>query len=277
MPRFSVVIPAFNEASYLEDCLRSLAGQDFAGLVEVIVVDNNSTDDTAIIAQARGATVVREDEPGVCSARQRGTERSRGEIIVSTDADTTFARGWLSSIDRAFDRNPTCVAVAGPCRFVGGPLWAAAYPKLLFGLVHLLYLATGRVCYVTATNLAFRRDAWSGYDTRLTQGGDELDLLRRLRSRGRVVFDLHEPTRTSARRLDRGLFYNIAITFLFYYVLGYCLNRLFHRRLLGTAPAFRGPAGSSTSPRWHGHLATACVLLVLVFLGGSARELVVMV
>jgi hypothetical protein len=142
------------------------------------------------------------------------------------------------------------VAVAGPCRFVGGPFWAVVYPKLLFGLVHLLHLVTGRVCYVSAANLAFRRDAWTGYDTRLTQGGDELDLLRRLRARGRLVFDLHNPTRTSARRLNRGLIYNIAVTFLFYYVLGYCLNRLFHRRLVGTAPAVRGTAGSSASRRW---------------------------
>jgi hypothetical protein len=217
--------------------------------------------------------VVREVEPGVCCARHRGTQLSRGEIIVSTDADTTFDRGWLSSIDRAFTRNPGCVAVAGPCRFVAGPLWAVVYPKLLFGLVHLLYLAIGRVCYVTATNLAFRRDAWFGYDTRLAQGGDELDLLRRLRSRGRVVFDLHNPTRTSARRLNRGLFYNIAVTFLFYCVLGYCLNRLFHRRLLGTAPAFRCPAGSRPPRRWLGHMATASVLLMLMFLSRLTGEL----
>ncbi len=46
----SVVIPAYNEAGYLESTLKSLQQQDFAGAYEVIVVDNNSTDDTAAVA-----------------------------------------------------------------------------------------------------------------------------------------------------------------------------------------------------------------------------------
>ncbi|EQD46200.1 Glycosyl transferase, family 2 domain protein, partial [mine drainage metagenome] len=48
-PRFSVVIPAYNEANYIGATLASLARQDFPGAVEVIVVDNNCTDDTAEI------------------------------------------------------------------------------------------------------------------------------------------------------------------------------------------------------------------------------------
>ena len=82
-PRYSVVIPAFNEQAYLGACLASLAAQDYPGAFEVIVVDNNSTDDTAVIAAAAGATVVVEPEQGVCQARQRGTEVARGEIVIS--------------------------------------------------------------------------------------------------------------------------------------------------------------------------------------------------
>jgi len=51
-------------------------------------------------------------------------------------------------------------------------------------------------------------------DTRLTQGGDELDLLRRLQAAGEVVYDVTNPTRTSSRRLDEGLLNNVAVTFL---------------------------------------------------------------
>jgi glycosyltransferase involved in cell wall biosynthesis len=277
-PRFSVVVPALNESAYIAECLRSLAAQDFTGPVEVIVVDNDSTDDTGDIARAMGATVVTETEAGVCCARQRGTEAARGEIVVSTDADTTFDHTWLSRIDRVLTQNPGAVAVAGPCRFADGPLWASVYPRLLFGLVHVLYLATGRVCYITATNTAFRKSAWSGYDTRLTQGGDELDLLRRLRARGRVVFDTRNATLTSARRLNRGLFYNITVTLFFYYLFGYGLNRLSHRRLVGTAPVFRGTAGSSPPRRWLGHLVAACMLVMMtLFMGGIALELVALV
>jgi glycosyltransferase involved in cell wall biosynthesis len=96
------------------------------------VVDNNSTDRTASIAAAAGATVVFEAERGVCQARQRGTEAARGEIIVSTDADTRFTPGWLSGIDWAFHHHPGAVAVAGPCRFTAAPWWGNLYSTVLF-------------------------------------------------------------------------------------------------------------------------------------------------
>ena len=245
-PRISVVIPAFNEARHIADTLVSLARQDFEGEYEIIVIDNNSSDDTAAVAVAHGASVAFEADPGVCSARQRGVELARGEIVVSTDADTTFDPGWLSRIDSVFARDSGCVAVAGPCRFVDGPWWAL-YTWILFTLVYVVYRVTGRVLYATATNIAFRKAAWTGYDTRLTQGGDELDLLRRLRERGEVVFRLDNPTFTSSRRLRVGLFYNIFVTFLIYYVLGYLLNRITRRKLLGTAPAFRHESGGERS------------------------------
>jgi len=247
-PRYSVVIPAFNEQAYLGACLASLAAQDYPSAFEIIVVDNNSTDDTAVIAAAASATVVFEPERGVCQARQRGTEVARGEIIISTDADTTFTPGWLSSIDQAFARHPGAVAVAGPCNFVGAPRWGILYPKLLFGMVNLVKRTTGRVVYISATNIAFRKSVWTGYDTRLTQGGDELDLLRRLQAGGEVIFDPTNPTRTSSRRLDEGLLYSIAVTFFYYYLLGYVLNRMFRRPVLGTAPPFRRTRDRKTRP-----------------------------
>jgi glycosyltransferase involved in cell wall biosynthesis len=238
-PRFSVVIPAFNEAGYLAGALGSLARQDFTGAYEVIVVDNNSTDETARIAESFGARVVKEPRPGVCHARQAGTENSRGEIVVSTDADTTFPVSWLSTIDQAFSAHPSCVAVGGPCTFTDAPWWGTIYSRVLFNIVYFVALVSGRVFYITATNISFKKAAWDGYDTRLTQGGDELDLLRRLRRRGKVIFLPGNPTMTSARRLQRGLAYNVFISFLYYYVLAYLVNRLFRRTLLCTAPVFR--------------------------------------
>lgn len=239
-PRFSVVIPAFNEAGFIENCLDSLRNQDFEGRYEVIVADNDSTDGTADIARSRGATVVHEPRAGVCSARQRGTEAASGEIVVSTDADTIFRPDWLSRIDQAFKADAELVAVAGPCRFVNGPWWARAYAWILFHIVSLVSRITGRTLYVTATNIAFRKSAWPGYDMHATQGGDELGLLRRLRSRGPVAFDIRNATLTSSRRLSRGLTYTVVITCLYYYLLGYSLNRLVGRQVVGMAPAFRG-------------------------------------
>ena len=248
LPRFSVVVPAHNEAEFLGDCLESLLGQDFAGGYEIIVVDNNSTDGTADVARAFGVTVTSEPRLGVCWARQSGTELAFGEIVVSTDADTVYDPGWLSRIDRAFRADPAVVAVAGPCRFVDAPRWGRMYAGALFRSVNFLSRITGRVPYVAAANLAFRRKEWEGYDTQATQGGDELDLLRRLRRRGRVRFDASNPVFTSARRMQRGLAYNIAVTFLFYYVLGYSLNRLAGRTVVGMAPSFRTAGPRAKEP-----------------------------
>ena len=267
--RFSVVIPAYNEAGYLTDTLQSLRDQDFDGPFEVIVVDNDSTDETATVAAAFGVRVLREAERGVCAARQRGSAAAVGEIIVSTDADTVPPRNWLRSLDATFAAAPDAVAVAGPCQYANPCWWARAYPTLLFGLVAGVFALTGSVCYVTATNLAVRRSAFPGYDLKLTQGGDELDLLRRLRRVGRVVWNRHNVVTTSPRRLQRGLLYTIVVSFFVYYLLAYLVNRLGGRRLLGTAPAFRWRSKAGTRrrrPRSRG----ALTLIVIMVAGALA-------
>lgn len=266
-PRVSVVVPALNEAAFLPRCLHALALQDYTGGYEVIVVDNNSTDATSEVAVAHGARVVREQRPGVCAARQRGTEVARGEIVVSTDADTTVGPRWLTRIADTFDRDPQCVCVAGPCQYRGGPWWGLAYIKVLFGLVCGIFRVTGHVFYVTATNLAFRKSAWSGYDLNLTQGGDEVDLLRRLRKQGHVVFLLDNPSLTSPRRLNNGLFYNLFVTFGYFYFLGYWVNHLSGKPIIGTAPAFRTEARPALS-RWAGTLRTGAIGVVVVVVLG---------
>lgn len=247
-PRFSVIVPAFNEEAVLAGCLDALSAQTFEGAVEVIVVDNASTDGTAALARRCGARVVHEPQAGVCFARQRGLEAASGEIVVTTDADTTCPPRWLQEIDDQFRRRPEAVAVAGPCVYVDGPWWSKAWAHLLFGLVALLAVLVGRVVYVSATNLAFYRRSFSGYDTRLTQGGDELDVLRRLRQSGRVVFVRPNPTYTSARRLTRGLVHSLVVSLCFHYLLGYVLNRVVKRPLVGTAPAIRAPEPSAHPP-----------------------------
>ncbi len=262
-PRFSVVIPAYNEAPYISETLVSIKKQNFAGKVEIIVVDNNSTDSTVQIAKSLGAIVVEEKQPGVCFARQKGTQVATGEIIISTDADTYYSVDWLSRIDGTFSKKPNAVAVVGSCHYIGGPIWGTIYPYLLFGLISVVYRLTGRTYYATATNIAFKKSAWHGYNTMLTQGGDELDLLRNLRKEGTVVFSNGNPTFTSARRLTRGFIYNFVITFLIYYVLEYNLNRIFKRRVLGSAPHFRNEYSPKVLSLLNGAIILALLLMVI--------------
>ncbi len=238
-PRFSIVVPAYNEAAYLGHALQALLQQDLAEPYEIIVVDNDSMDRTGEIAASYGVTVVTEPARGICQARQRGTIEARGEIVVSTDADTIPPRDWLTRIDRQFRCSDRIVAVAGPCQYENPSWWVRLYPKLLFGAVERVFAWTGHVFYISATNTAFRRSAFPGYDSTLTQGGDELDLLRRLRRRGQVVWDSSNIVTTSPRRLQQGLLYTFFISFLTFYLLAYLLNRVSSRQILGMAPVFR--------------------------------------
>ena len=62
------------------------------------------------------------------------------------------------------------VAVAGPCQYENPSWWARLYPKLLFGAVDRVFAWTGRVFYISATNTAFRRSAFPGYDSTTDPG-----------------------------------------------------------------------------------------------------------
>lgn len=237
--RFSIVIPCFDEEDYVGATLMSLEKQDFKGGYEVIVVDNNCTDNTVPIAKEYGARIVTENRPGVCWARQAGTRAAKGTFVISTDADTTFDTNWLSCIDSELQKNTDLVAICGPCDFVDSPWWGTIYPLLLFSSVRLSYLVFKRTFYITATNTTFKKSAWDGYDTSQTQGGDELSLLHQLRKKGNVAFTTSYKVHTSSRRLDNGLWYNVFVTFLFYYLGAYYINRLFKRTIIGSAPAYR--------------------------------------
>ena len=237
--RFSVVVPAHNEADGLGAALDALLDQDVDAAYEVLVVDNASTDATAAIARSRGVRVVPEPRRGVCQARQTGVEVARGELIASTDADTVVPRDWLRRLDAVLRADPALVAVAGPCRYADPPWWAAVFPPAFFLVVGRLHAATGRLLYLTATNVAFRRDGFPGYDVRLTQGGDEVDLRRRLQAWGPVAWDARNAVLTSSRRMNFGLVHTLVVSFGYHYGLNYALGRLLRRRVLGPAPAIR--------------------------------------
>ncbi len=273
--RLSVVVPAFDEEAYLPATLASLARQQVPGGFEVVVVDNASTDGTAEVAARHGARVVREETPGVCAARQRGTEEARGAIVVSTDADTVHPDGWLARLAERFDADDV-VAVAGPCRYLDPPWWARVFPVGAFALVGAVHALTGRVLYLTATNVAFRKEGFPGYDTRLTQGGDEVDLLRRLRRQGRVVWDGGNPVLTSSRRMDQGLLHTLFVSYGYHYALNLALNRLRPERVMHVAPVIRQQQAATSRRlrrRWRTVLAlTVTAALLLRRRPGRGRE-----
>lgn len=90
-PEISVIIPVYNKEKYVEDCIRSIATQDFYSY-ETIIVDDGSTDSSAEICdrlarEFSNITVVHTENGGVTAARRIGVEHSKGKFVTFADAD----------------------------------------------------------------------------------------------------------------------------------------------------------------------------------------------
>lgn len=133
-PDVSVVICTYNRCELLPPALESMSAQD-AGNVryEVVVVDNNSTDQTRQVIEsfiARGQSNMRyvfEGKQGLSHARNAGISNAKAPIIAFTDDDIRAERGWVAAIKRAFDEHPEV-------DFIGGkvlPRWEHEPPAWL--------------------------------------------------------------------------------------------------------------------------------------------------
>lgn len=94
-PLVSVIVPVWNDADRLEDCLRALDAQTYPSL-EVVVVDNGSAQPVGrVVARHPRALLVSEARPGSYAARNAGLARARGEVLAFTDADCLPATDWV--------------------------------------------------------------------------------------------------------------------------------------------------------------------------------------
>lgn len=95
--KVSAIVPVFNEESTLKDCLNSLKNQSYKNL-EIIVVDDGSTDNSLKIAKEFNIDVLKQNHSGPGNARNAGADKSQGEILVFADADMTFDKDFVSDL-----------------------------------------------------------------------------------------------------------------------------------------------------------------------------------
>jgi len=96
-PKVSAVIPAYNESEDIGACVKSLADQDYLNL-EIIVVDDGSTDDTYGIAERLGAKVIKGEHKGPGFSRNLGAKQAKGDILLFVDADMIFPKDYVTNI-----------------------------------------------------------------------------------------------------------------------------------------------------------------------------------
>jgi glycosyltransferase involved in cell wall biosynthesis len=244
-PKISVVIPTLNEGKYLAKTLERLRTQEFKEF-EVIVVDGGSSDNTGRIAKNYGASLITEPGANVCRARNIGLHEARGQVIVGADADTVYPVNHLSVIWREFAKDPRVVAVTGGWMLVNGPRWAIRMWQLITATISFVYRFSGVVLYAPAFNLAYRRDIlleMGGYDETLDFGGDELDILRRLKKaklpsgeNGKIVFTRELNPKTSGRRYNVGFLTFLTHELIYNYWLNYILRKYFSKRTIRAKP-----------------------------------------
>ncbi|MFX0204256.1 MAG: glycosyltransferase family 2 protein, partial [Candidatus Hodarchaeota archaeon] len=141
--KLSFVIPAHNEKENIGQCLlsimRELEGDSYN--VEIIVVDNASTDSTGEIARRYpGVVVVDEQKKGLVVARQAGFERATGDLVANIDADTMLTPGWIEKVLREFEEDPNLVCLSGPLMYYDLSIWKRTLVKLFYGLAFGIYL-----------------------------------------------------------------------------------------------------------------------------------------
>ena len=196
LSKISFIIPCWNEEPVLRRTLERLlaCAQPLGVPFEVIVADDASTDRSAEIARAGGATVVPTHRRQIAGTRNAGAKAATGDLLIFVDADTLVTpevlRGAVDAIRQG--------AVGGGCavRF-DEPL--PFYARILVPVLSRIYRATGLAagCFLFTTRRAF--DAAGGFDEGL-YASEECSLSWALMRQGRFVV-LRESVLTSSRKL----------------------------------------------------------------------------
>lgn len=173
-PLVSVIMAAYNAAEHIGEALESVLAQDWRPL-EVVVVDDGSTDETAsIVARYPDVVCVQQDNKGPSAARNAAVEHSSGEFVANFDSDDLLPTTRVHDQVGYLLAHPEVGAVFGRQEWLNAPEWMAR---------DTVY---GDVDGIPLSSVMFRRDVFlelGGYDTSFVHGED-MDLLVRMRERG---------------------------------------------------------------------------------------------
>lgn len=208
LPQVSIIIPVKDRPLDLRLCLESIAALDYPQeRLEIIVVDDGSSDNTPQVACELGARLVHSGAigGGPAAARNQGARAAQGEILAFIDSDCTASTQWLRELLPAFS-TPQVAAVGG---WVDGmhssvPLdrYEAVMSSLNLGRRAMSGSAGGDTFYLPSCNLLLRRDAFvaaGGFRAEL-HVGEDVDLTWRLRDAGRSIVYLPQGSVCHAHR-----------------------------------------------------------------------------
>ena len=204
----TVIVPAFNEESYIgptlqsvNDAKESVERRDDVN-VEIIVVDNGSTDRTAEIARSFGARVIEEPRGNVAIARNAGARAASGQVLAFVDADTLWPESLLCRVVDVMS-DGRCVGGAVDTDYRPKQILVGAYLRFWRFFGKMLRMAQGATQFCQATVFA----SLDGYNETIFMGED-VDFYWRLRDAARrqdAIVQLVDDVRVipSCRRFDQ--------------------------------------------------------------------------
>jgi len=197
----SVVIPAYNEEKYIRNCLESIMKQTVQPF-EIIVVDNNSTDNTVKLAQSfKKVRVLHEPKQGIIPTRNTGFNAAKGDIIARTDADTIVPKNWIEHIQNLFITKGID-AVSGPSFYYDVPIKSHLFVAFFFSISKLFF---GHPILL-GPNTALKSDVWQAVKNTICLDDhvvhEDLDLSIHIAQLGKKIFyDRSLIVKCSARRI----------------------------------------------------------------------------
>ncbi|MCA2213893.1 bifunctional glycosyltransferase/CDP-glycerol:glycerophosphate glycerophosphotransferase [Jidongwangia harbinensis] len=173
----SIVVPIYNVAPYLDECLSSIAGQTRAEL-DVVMVDDGSTDDSAAIA-ARFAekdsrfTLVRKANAGLGAARNTGLEHVTGDYLMFVDSDDSLAPYAAELLVGSIEQTGSDFSCGNVLRYTTKGMTGSPMHKGAFGTTKLRTHVRKRPALLadrTAWNKVYRRSFWDAHGFRFPEG-----------------------------------------------------------------------------------------------------------
>jgi len=176
-PVFSVIVPFFNAAPHIRACVESLLAQDFPSPdYEILMVDNNSSDESArIVAEYGQIRLLAEPTQGAYVARNLAAAAAQGRFLAFTDPDCVPCRAWLSSFADAFAAHllscfddPDVEVACGSTYIDPSTLLGRAFAQFWFYPLRQRGGERVRTMSFYANNVAFRRRTFERFPFPLT-------------------------------------------------------------------------------------------------------------
>ena len=185
-PSMSVVVCAYNAEATIDECLRHTCALEYPGL-EIVVVDDGSTDATAAIARRhQRARVITIAHGGLSVARNEGFRHAQGEIVAYLDSDAYPTPEWPYYLALGFDGRNVAGSGGPNVPPADDPLGAQVVARSPGGPVHVL-VSDDRAEHIPGCNMAFFKyalDEVAGFDPVYEAAGDDVDLCWKILDRG---------------------------------------------------------------------------------------------